>query len=601
MDTGYDFIQPEFLNILFFQQKSLVIFPYVDIKHLHSLEIFAVGYNIIDLDTTALHNIKEILELENFNAYSQNPSFFFITNLTSKQLGEIMGLDNVHCIINCNEDTKSNVNGDQFVFYNKKNNTFLNYTSGDLAFERWLINSSKNISILQDKILKIKTMATNIFTELNDSGNPQSISKILSEFEPQYWDKILQFTRLFYEIEVPNIPLRPTISENVNNSLNSSFSDEYDVIISTNKKISKEFTQLIHEYRSRKVNPANLELEQLYFPRDLYDYLRTHHWKGGIDEEFLTEWLRMNISKCPLDEEDLLDFQKIFNALGVSSQVLSDFSLNIPTTNESKQKNDEIRKSETMSTQSKRVSDISCSIEDFSRFKSLILQDLENIERSVEEDISAEIISYLMSEFLDIKENLCIIKIKDVQPSQTLISNLDNLFNIQRISNQKIRQMLTTAEMVFNDYKDSKKDIDASFIIPEYSKALEEMLDEKVSSVLKPLTIKYRDKYEGKETSSDFNKKFGALFKGKSITIGTWISILKDINTSQRDPDVREFLSHIKNAFDTNTLYTMQKTCETIGPKRNTAVHSGTLTIKQVKLLRKRFIALLNPLIELLF
>ena len=90
MDTGYDFLQPEFLNILFFQQKSLVIAPYVDLKHLHSLEIFTGGYNVVDLDSTALHNIREILELENNNSYSQTPCFFFITNINSNELHEIM-------------------------------------------------------------------------------------------------------------------------------------------------------------------------------------------------------------------------------------------------------------------------------------------------------------------------------------------------------------------------------------------------------------------------------------------------------------------------------------------------------------------------------
>ena len=65
-------MQPEFLNILFFQQKNLVVFPYVDLKHLHGLENFTVGYNVIDLESTALYNIKEIIEFEANNCYSQN-------------------------------------------------------------------------------------------------------------------------------------------------------------------------------------------------------------------------------------------------------------------------------------------------------------------------------------------------------------------------------------------------------------------------------------------------------------------------------------------------------------------------------------------------
>ena len=54
MDTGYDFISPEFFNILFFSQKNLVIYPYVDVKHIHSLDCFTVGYDVIDIDSIGI-------------------------------------------------------------------------------------------------------------------------------------------------------------------------------------------------------------------------------------------------------------------------------------------------------------------------------------------------------------------------------------------------------------------------------------------------------------------------------------------------------------------------------------------------------------------
>ena len=89
MDTGSDFLRPEFLNIIFFQQKNLVVFPYVDLKHLHGLEIFTAGYNVVDLESTALHNLKEILEFETINSYSQNPTLFFIFNVDKKKVKEL--------------------------------------------------------------------------------------------------------------------------------------------------------------------------------------------------------------------------------------------------------------------------------------------------------------------------------------------------------------------------------------------------------------------------------------------------------------------------------------------------------------------------------
>ena len=76
MDTATDFIRPEFLNILFFQQKNLVIFPYVDLKHLHGLDTFTVGHNAIDLESTALHSLREFLEVEVNNSYSQTPDLY---------------------------------------------------------------------------------------------------------------------------------------------------------------------------------------------------------------------------------------------------------------------------------------------------------------------------------------------------------------------------------------------------------------------------------------------------------------------------------------------------------------------------------------------
>ncbi len=95
MDTGIDFIQPEFLDILCFNQKNLVIFPYVDLKHLHFLELFTIGYNVVDLESTALHNLKDILEFENNNDYSQNPTIFFISNVDKQKIKAIMELDDI--------------------------------------------------------------------------------------------------------------------------------------------------------------------------------------------------------------------------------------------------------------------------------------------------------------------------------------------------------------------------------------------------------------------------------------------------------------------------------------------------------------------------
>ncbi|MFX0106156.1 MAG: hypothetical protein ACFE75_11780 [Candidatus Hodarchaeota archaeon] len=315
MDTGVDFIRPEFLNILFFQQKNLVVFPYVDLKHLHALEIFTAGYNVIDLESTALHNLKEILEFEATNSYSQNPTIYFIYNVDKENLKELMNLDGIRCIINSNENVSNLANGNSFIFFNKKNNQFLNYEGdkSELQFENHLIEDSQDEEILQNNIHKIKIAATRIFKELNQTGNLENIPDILTEYDQKYWKFILDFTSRFYDINIPDIS---GIKFKPKKALKD-YSNEYELLVSTNRALGKEIIQLLHEYRSKKVNPAHLELEELYNPRKLYNYLRNHHWKKGIPEPFIEEWKQMNISNYILTEEDQSDLRIILSKISL--------------------------------------------------------------------------------------------------------------------------------------------------------------------------------------------------------------------------------------------------------------------------------------------
>ena len=330
MDTDFDFMEPEFLDILFFQQKNLVIFPYVDLKHLHALELFTVGYNIVDLESTALYNLKDIIESETNNSYSQNPSLYLVYNLDKEKVKEIMDIKNIRCIINTNENVSNLVNGKEFIFYNKKNKKFINYHRNDsgLEFEKYLVSSSENETILLDKIQKIKTTANKIFTEINQSGNLDKLPQLLLEYDWKFWEKILTFVKLYYKIELPELNeiengVRKELQEDDDSSKDlKDFSGEYELIVSLNKNIAKEFVQLLHEYRSQKVNAANLDLEQLYNPQKLYEYLRNHHWRNEIPEEFLRKWVHMENSQYSLLESDRTDFKKIFKKLTVKNELI---------------------------------------------------------------------------------------------------------------------------------------------------------------------------------------------------------------------------------------------------------------------------------------
>ena len=236
-----------------------------------------------------------------------------------------MELDGIRCVINSNENISNLANGTKFIFYNKKNNQFLNYdlTDGELEFETSLISSAQDEIILQEKIQKIKMIATRIFKELNQSNTLDNLSDILKEYDKRYWNSILDFTSRYYDINIPEISeIKFEPYKNLKD-----FSREYEVLISTNRALGKEFIQLLHEYRSRKVNPAHLELDELYNPQKLYNYLRNHHWKEGIPNEFIDEWYQMNISNYKLSESEQIDFETIIKNVNITTYKIK---MNIP-------------------------------------------------------------------------------------------------------------------------------------------------------------------------------------------------------------------------------------------------------------------------------
>jgi hypothetical protein len=391
VDVGVDFLTPELLNLLFFQQKNLIIFPYVDLKHLHVLEIFAAGYIVVDLESTALHNIKSVLEFESTNSYSQSPTMFFIYNADWKKIQEVMTIDGIRCVVNSNENITEIPKDDKFIFYNKKNNRFLNYNDEDqdLEFEKFLISSSGDPTILQDKIQNIKITASKIFIEINQDPSLENLPIILKSFERSYWQKILDFTSNYFNINLPSASKikgfsSDAIIKHKQKEDLEDYSEEYNIIVSINKNIGKEFIQLLHDYRSKRVNSAHLELEQLYNPLKLYNYLRNRHWKEGIPESFLKSWLNMEISQYELNDSDDIDFQKIISKLNIQYPI----SFNRDPIKEPIVTN--VKDNKTIRNSSTLLSNIPL-VRDFPRFKAWLLHKLEILENLVDNAIDSQI------------------------------------------------------------------------------------------------------------------------------------------------------------------------------------------------------------------
>ena len=377
MDTGYDFITPEFFNILFFNQKNLVIYPYVDLKHIHSLDCFTVGHDLIDIDSTGLNNIHDIVEFETSNSYSQQPPLYYLLNVNAEDVEKLMDAPNARCIINTSENVEHLANGNYYIFYNKKNKTFLNYQPDreNISFELHLIQNSQNEQGLLDEVLKIKNTATKIYSDLNANNNSDNLPRLLSDYEQIYWDKILTFTQLYFNIQIPKFN-RPKISSKKNNlALSKDFSEEYEFILKTNRKIGQKFIQLLHDYRFDKVNPANLEIDQLYYPKKLYNYLRNHHWTKGIPQEFIMNWVQKLNTNSHLSENDRLDFQIVFDKLRINPAKTIDNLKEIKASKEPVNKDSSFDNKIT-----KKSVETIPSIENFQEFKNWLLKKIDELE-----------------------------------------------------------------------------------------------------------------------------------------------------------------------------------------------------------------------------
>ncbi|NVM43866.1 MAG: hypothetical protein HWN79_03025 [Candidatus Lokiarchaeota archaeon] len=377
MDTGYDFITPEFLNILFFTQKNLVIYPYVDVKHIHSLDCFTVGHDLIDIDSTGLENLHDIVEFEINNSYSQQPTLYYLLNVNMEDIEKLLESPNIRCIINASDNVEHLANGNKFIFYNKKSNSFLNYQPEreNLSFEEHLIQTSQNEEVLLDEILKIKSTATKIYSDVNANTNSDNLPALLSDYDQEYWDKILFFTMQYFNVEIPKFTRPKTILKKKSLASLKDFSYEYEFILKTNRKIGQKFIQLLHDYRFDKVNPANLEIDQLYYPKKLYNYLRNRHWAKGIPQDFITNWVQKLRTNSQLDENDRLDFQIIFDKLQIIPVQKFHVIQEIQPVKEPIEDIIEIN-----NTTSERIVEAIPPIENFQEFKNWLLKKLDELQ-----------------------------------------------------------------------------------------------------------------------------------------------------------------------------------------------------------------------------
>jgi len=176
-----------------------------------------------------------------------------------------------------------------------------------------------------------------------------------------------------------------------------------------------------------------------------------------------------------------------------------------------------------------------------------------------------------------------------------------NYFNIDRITSEKVKNALISAERIFLHFYDKKDLLDASSIINSYSKALEIILHEKISPIFNPLIETYREPYFKRELTGNFHMKFGNLFREKSLNPGTWGRILQDFQKTQNEPFLEEFRNCLIDHISDDVLDAMKSTCDFITPIRNPLTHQENITLDEVVKRRREIIKLLNDLIDKLY
>lgn len=324
MDTSFDFVSAELFHLLFFKQKNLIIYPYVDLSHLSPIKSFLAGFNVEVLDATALYNLAEVLEFSAVDEYSQVPTFHLITNISNKELKKIHKIENIHCIINSNEKPASNVILDtNFVVYDKKNQKFPNYKFDDvdLSFENKIIQGAKSLEFLSDEVQSIKNMGNKIFLEINNTGKIEGALSLLENIDIMHRERILEFVENYYKIVIPKYDHRliekiPQTTRKRNSVINPTFIKQYNDIQALNTKVLRSFIEALEDYKKR-FDDSNLSIDQLY-PDKFFYYLREHHWREDIPQKFLSDWYNRFASYENLDEGDYNDFNAALSILGAS-------------------------------------------------------------------------------------------------------------------------------------------------------------------------------------------------------------------------------------------------------------------------------------------
>lgn len=172
---------------------------------------------------------------------------------------------------------------------------------------------------------------------------------------------------------------------------------------------------------------------------------------------------------------------------------------------------------------------------------------------------------------------------------------------IDKISDEDIKKLMITAEMLYFNYWQTQSNLDASLILIEYGKSLELMLHKRITPVFDNLIRKYKSQFFSKKLSNEVRKKFANLFYSNSLGLGDWDRILKAFRKLTMEKKLKEFKDSLYARYDESELKVINNACEFIVKERNPSSHIKIHEIDYVIKLRTNILELLNKAIEVIF
>ena len=200
--VGPHLLSPKFLHLLFFRQKSMVIYPDLPLAKLKNLTAFTVGHTEIFLEPADLDTLKQAIE---DGLKTKDNPMFICKGLEKKQLKRLLfAYEDIHFIFTTDQ-VFSEIETRLYpsiIFYNWRQHDFYNYTFGqcDLECEQAIFKQTPSLKVIRKRLTRAKEYADSFYCLL--STQPEiEIYDYLNGDEGDAYRKIFEFLENFY----PNI------------------------------------------------------------------------------------------------------------------------------------------------------------------------------------------------------------------------------------------------------------------------------------------------------------------------------------------------------------------------------------------------------------